>query len=214
MTDIPCINFVDELVSAYPNAKVILTNRDVDKWLVSMDKTFYTVMKWRSMGMLAAVDKVIDPPPPFFSLSVWVCPRLFRAQMKIARRQDLIGPYWALLRIIMNSWTKGNWEDRGALRQGYLNHYAHVRAVVAKENLLEFKSEDGWEPLCAFLGKPVPKDEPYPRVNDGDSVVKLHGYLFWYRLMKIVLRFGGILLAVAVALGTVWYYAAVYVGNK
>ena len=27
----------------------------------------------------------------------------------------------------------------------------------------------GWEPLCEFLGLPVP-DEPFPRVNDAEAV--------------------------------------------
>lgn len=58
ITDIPCIAFVDELVAAYPNAKVVLTNRDVDSWLVSMDKSFYTVLEWPTLPILAAVDQV------------------------------------------------------------------------------------------------------------------------------------------------------------
>lgn len=39
-----------------------------------------------------------------------------------------------------------------------------VRGLVSKESLLEWTVEGGWEPLCAFLGKPVP-DEPFPYVN-------------------------------------------------
>lgn len=39
-----------------------------------------------------------------------------------------------------------------------------IRGLVPKERLLEWTVEDGWEPLCAFLGKPVP-DEPFPHVN-------------------------------------------------
>ncbi|KAA6415659.1 MAG: hypothetical protein FRX48_00376 [Lasallia pustulata] len=36
VTDVPRALFVDELTKAYPDAKVILTNRDVDKWMGSM----------------------------------------------------------------------------------------------------------------------------------------------------------------------------------
>src|SRR5208282_1324472 len=46
ITDIPCIMFVDELVAAYPNAKVVLTNRDPDKWLVSILNTIYVILSW------------------------------------------------------------------------------------------------------------------------------------------------------------------------
>ena len=53
--------FVDELVAAYPNAKVILTNRDVDNWLRSMNNTFYAVLGWSSMNVLAVLDPVSHP---------------------------------------------------------------------------------------------------------------------------------------------------------
>jgi hypothetical protein len=46
ITDVPCIMFVDELVAAYPNAKVVLTNRDPDKWLVSILSTIYVITSW------------------------------------------------------------------------------------------------------------------------------------------------------------------------
>jgi hypothetical protein len=46
ITDIPCIMFVDELIAAYPNAKVVLTNRDPDKWLVSILGTIYVILSW------------------------------------------------------------------------------------------------------------------------------------------------------------------------
>jgi hypothetical protein len=38
--------FVDELTAAYPNAKVVLTNRDPDKWLVSILSTIYVILSW------------------------------------------------------------------------------------------------------------------------------------------------------------------------
>lgn len=39
-----------------------------------------------------------------------------------------------------------------------------IRGLVPKERLLEWTVEDGWNPLCEFLGKPIP-DEPFPHVN-------------------------------------------------
>ena len=40
-----------------------------------------------------------------------------------------------------------------------------VRGLVPSDRLLEWSVEDGWEPLCKFLSKPVP-DVPFPRTND------------------------------------------------
>lgn len=39
-----------------------------------------------------------------------------------------------------------------------------VRGMVPPERLLDWSVEDGWEPLCRFLGKAVP-EEPFPHVN-------------------------------------------------
>jgi hypothetical protein len=39
VTDAPAVCFADELISAYPDAKVVLTTRDPDKWLVSMERS-------------------------------------------------------------------------------------------------------------------------------------------------------------------------------
>lgn len=43
-------------------------------------------------------------------------------------------------------------------------HEADVIASVAPDQLLVYEVGDGWEPLCAFLGVPVPA-EPFPRTN-------------------------------------------------
>lgn len=39
-----------------------------------------------------------------------------------------------------------------------------IRGLVPKDKLLEWSPEDGWKPLCGFLGKPVP-DIPFPHAN-------------------------------------------------
>jgi hypothetical protein len=49
-------------------------------------------------------------------------------------------------------------------------HYARVRRIVPADRLLVYRVQEGWEPLCRFLGADVP-DEPFPRVNVGDDLV-------------------------------------------
>ncbi|PNH07661.1 Serine/threonine-protein kinase DCLK1 [Tetrabaena socialis] len=48
----------------------------------------------------------------------------------------------------------------------YEAHIAEVRRTVPPDQLLEYRVQDGWAPLCAFLGKPVPEGKPFPHVND------------------------------------------------
>lgn len=57
--------------------------------------------------------------------------------------------------------------------------------TVPPEKLLVFEPKQGWEPLCKFLGKPVP-DQPFPHVHDTASFnkmlrfIKLRTALFTY----------------------------------
>lgn len=45
---------------------------------------------------------------------------------------------------------------------------AAVIAEAPADKLLVFEARDGWQPLCDFLGVPVP-DKPYPRVNSRED---------------------------------------------
>lgn len=55
--------------------------------------------------------------------------------------------------------------DRDGLMQGFIAHNDAVRATIPAEQLLVFQVKEGWQPLCDFLGLPVP-DGPFPRTND------------------------------------------------
>ncbi|KAF5232799.1 hypothetical protein FANTH_12810 [Fusarium anthophilum] len=48
----------DELIAAYPNAKIILTTRDVDKWQHSMKESVDVAAKWKTFDYLASWDPV------------------------------------------------------------------------------------------------------------------------------------------------------------
>ncbi|MBV9550394.1 MAG: hypothetical protein JO256_12055 [Alphaproteobacteria bacterium] len=53
---------------------------------------------------------------------------------------------------------------REALIAAFNAHNQAVIATIPKERLLLFEAKQGWEPLCAFLGLPVPPED-YPRSN-------------------------------------------------
>jgi hypothetical protein len=40
----------------YPNAKVILTNRDIDSWHNSMNQAFFEVLKSKSLPFIVNLD--------------------------------------------------------------------------------------------------------------------------------------------------------------
>ena len=64
------MNFSDELLAAYPDAKVVLTTRDVDKWLPSMERSYYKILAWKWWMALAAVDNVFLPSIPIFRIGL------------------------------------------------------------------------------------------------------------------------------------------------
>ncbi|GFH09588.1 uncharacterized protein HaLaN_04764 [Haematococcus lacustris] len=50
---------------------------------------------------------------------------------------------------------------------------AEVQRVVPPDRLLVFNVKQGWAPLCAFLGVPVPDDKSFPNVNDSAEFQQL-----------------------------------------
>jgi hypothetical protein len=64
---------------------------------------------------------------------------------------------------------------RDGLTGAFKAHWEAVVKHVPKDRLLVFEVKDGWQPLCAFLGKPVP-DAPFPRSNSRED--------FWDRINK------------------------------
>ena len=59
-------------------------------------------------------------------------------------------------------------DDAAALALAFLRHTQAVRDHVPSGRLLVHEARDGWAPICAFLGKPIPPT-PYPRINESAS---------------------------------------------
>ncbi|KAL1798888.1 hypothetical protein ACET3X_002925 [Alternaria dauci] len=74
----------------------------------------------------------------------------------------------------------------------YDKHIAYLKRVVPEDKLVFFKVKDGWEPLCKVLGKEVPQDIPFPRINDGEAIDRLakrmvtKGLLRWLAIFGVV----------------------------
>ena len=64
----------------------------------------------------------------------------------------------------------GRMEDRAHAINVYNAHVERVKASISPARLLVFEAQQGWTPLCEFLGVDVP-NEPYPRVNSSEDFV-------------------------------------------
>jgi len=128
--DWPMTYFWRDLAHRYPEAKVILTVRDPEKWYESADKTIHAAANaGRESGMM-------DP--------------------------DVVGMVDAT---VWDGTFEGGFADREATIKRYLEHNEQVKREIPAERLLVFEVAQGWEPLCSFLGVPVP-ETPFPRLND------------------------------------------------
>lgn len=62
----------------------------------------------------------------------------------------------------------GRMDDREHAIAVFRNHIAEVQRSIPDQRLLTYRVAEGWEPLCRFLGVPVP-EAPYPRVNSSEA---------------------------------------------
>ncbi len=61
---------------------------------------------------------------------------------------------------------RGRFEDRAFAIEAFNRHNEQVRRDIPADRLLVYEIRQGWEPLCAFLGLPVPEGKPFPHLND------------------------------------------------
>lgn len=155
----------DELIAAFPKAKVILTVRDEEPWLMDQrnyvsGSTLYHVRKqwWRlvlcyasrafRMGHLLRWLGVLDRSKAHSGYDLEHLPEL----MTIWKRVDEV--------------IYGSRGDAGAStiwRAHRKRFNSHVRSSVLAEQLMEFDaSKHGWPELTHFLGVP-PRSDPFPR---------------------------------------------------
>ena len=67
--------------------------------------------------------------------------------------------------LILNGIFAGKYRDRKYAINIFEKHVEKVIQIVPVDRLLQFRVEQGWEPLCNFLDVPIPS-EPFPWVND------------------------------------------------
>jgi hypothetical protein len=133
--DFPSALYYRELMEAFPETKVILTVRDSSAWYESMKNTI--------------VPMLTRFPNRYVLVHLPYIGGAARSMRGTSLRADLLGRF----------------DERAHAIKLFEEHSEEVRRVVVAERLLVFQVAEGWEPLCKFLGVPVP-DAPFPREND------------------------------------------------
>ena len=70
---------------------------------------------------------------------------------------------------------------------------------------MNMRLEDGWEPLCKFLDKPVP-ETPFPKVNGVEVQRKLASEYVNKKLATAAVGFLKLGAPVIIAAGVGWWY--------
>jgi hypothetical protein len=160
------------LLSAYPDAKVILTVHPggAQAWYESTVETIY-----------------------WLSETSWQM-RVLNQLSSSGRKAREMGR-----KLIWDGSLKGTIGDRGKAIKRYHEHIAEVKATVPAEQLLVYSVDQGWKPLCTFLGVPEPA-EGFPHANER-AVMKR-----WIRQISVgayaivavcALALGGLLYSIA-----------------
>lgn len=143
VTELPGCIFAQELIQAYPDAKIIINYREsIDAWHQSIINTW-------SKSELGLGGRLC-----FWNLC-WLNPSLFwlgRQHVAITENGFLQRDY------------------RNTAKPFYHKHYTMLDEVEKSRpsQCLKWSVEHGWDSLCTFLGKPVPK-EPFPHAHAQDA---------------------------------------------
>ena len=132
-----------ELLAANPEAKVVLTlhPKGAEYWYESTIDTIYFTEKMWQF-------KVLELLTPFG--------RKFGDMSR---------------KLIWQRSHKGTMPYRDKAIAHYNQHIEDVQAAVPPDQLLIFSADQGWEPLCKFLGMPIP-ESAFPNVNDRTEIMK------------------------------------------
>ena len=129
----------------HPEAKVLLSVRDPERWYESTRTTIYP------LTMLLDSSRTVRL---IFGLATLLAYGGF-AGIKSSLPHD----------VIWDGTFDGRFEDKAYAIEIFERHNEEVKRHVPPERLLVYEVKEGWVPLCEFLGVAEP-EEPFPRLND------------------------------------------------
>ncbi|KAL7936151.1 hypothetical protein V8C35DRAFT_297009 [Trichoderma chlorosporum] len=139
-----------QLLEAYPDAKVILVERDFDRWWRSVEGTAIYAL-W---SLPARIFSYIEP--------------ITGVRSGDTVRKMMLGFFNA----------RDIHQLRKNAKERYFEHYRQIRELVPPERLLEYRLGDGWSPLCQFLDRKEP-DVGFPCTNETKEFRKIAWARLW-----------------------------------
>lgn len=144
--DWPGCSFWEQHHETWPDAPVLLNTRDPESWYRSCLDSIFAVKEMAKRGELRGNTE----------------------NAPAAEVMQMVNG------VIWDGTFHGRFLDKAYAFEVFHRHHADVKAKVPADQLLVFEVKQGWQPLCDFLGVPVP-DEPFPHLNDTASFREMFG---------------------------------------
>ncbi|KAK2602008.1 hypothetical protein QQS21_004434 [Conoideocrella luteorostrata] len=158
-TDFPGFWFIEDLMDMYPDAAIILNQRKDGG-----------EAWWRSLQESLGF---------FMTLKYYAVCFLFKSDRNHYAIHEVAGDKW---------FTKYGCPVGPGIYDKYQSLVLREAKKRGREVLI-WKAEDGWGPICEFLGKEVPKSQPFPWSNDAATmrtvrrILVARGLLSWVGLV-------------------------------
>lgn len=137
--DWPGGHFYRDLIDVHPDAKVILSVRDLASWEQSFRETIWSMCFGESLiRLLSSARAHVDPQ--------------WQRYLTLVDRM-----FWV-------AFAPRNGEPADLI-DAMRRHNDQVKRTVPPQRLLIWDVSEGWEPLCRFLDVEIPA-EPLPHLND------------------------------------------------
>jgi len=150
VTDVPAAHFWEELHEAFPEAKIIFRMRaSEDDWMKSMRK------------QIKSNDALVIKLLAYLSPSAYFMDKWFFKTIQTVFGVEFKKSFFGECPC-----------NETLLRKSYRRHNSYVLEKAPAHLLFTINFDDGWEPLCEFLGEPVPAATPFPHKNKNAALLQ------------------------------------------
>jgi len=179
--DMPGTFFYEEILEAFPDCKVILTERDEDSWVKSH------VNQLESMATARRRNKI-----------------LYLLSPTARKVRNVVNSYGNAL------FGSCNPKSTYVFRKRYRIHNHRVKSIVPADKLLVYNVKQGWKPLCDFLECTVPTVAfPHENINAGITATvskTRYGQYIKREMQRGLLVIGTVLVITVVAILAICFH--------
>jgi hypothetical protein len=144
--DWPGCSFWEQMAETWPDAPILLSVREPEAWYRSCLNSIHAA---KEMALRGELEGGSENPPDAEVLQM-------------------------INNLIWNGTFNGRFLEKDYAIEVFERHNEDVKRKVPADHLLVYEISQGWEPLCDFLGVPVP-DAPMPHLNDTTSFRNMFG---------------------------------------